>query len=136
MSARSERGFHLVELLMALAILALLIALTLPSYRAWQLRADRSDAVRQLVQASQCQEEVRAVFGAYDTRQCLPGEVNRTYRFSISPVNVNESEIYTVSAIPLIAAAQSPCGTLSIDQHGTRSVSDLDSVVRDCWGGR
>lgn len=129
-------GYHLVELLLALAIIATLLAIALPSYRDYQMRAQRAEAVRHLLGIAQCQEWQRSLKGWYDTTRCLENIDHAAYRYRLDPPNVPKTEVFTVRAEPASAATGRACGSLFLDQSGTRRVSAAGAKVSDCWGGR
>jgi type IV pilus assembly protein PilE len=133
---RYQAGYHLVELLAALVILATLLAIALPSYRGYQMRAQRAEAVRHLLTIAQCQEWQRSLQGRYDTTRCLEDIEHTTYRYHLDPPNEPETDTFTVRADPASEAIGKACGSLSLDQSGTRRVSASGAEVSDCWGGR
>jgi len=59
------RGFTLVELCIATAVVAVLAAVALPSYRGHLLQAGRVDAVSALTRLQAAQEQHRATHGLY-----------------------------------------------------------------------
>jgi len=125
-----------LELVVALAIAAVLLALALPSYHRYTLRAARAEAVRQLHAAAACQERVRAVTGYYDTSRCLPQPADGAYRFRFEPSNDAQSLAFELHADPGQARRGDDCGGLSLDQAGTRRITGREEKLPDCWGGR
>lgn len=61
----SPGGFTLVEVLVVMAMLSILAAATLPSFRSHQLRMARLDGVQALGALQQAQERHRALHGLY-----------------------------------------------------------------------
>lgn len=64
---RACAGFSLMELLIALAIAAILLAVALPSFTAAQQKGRRADAVDGLLSIQLAQERWRASHAAYST---------------------------------------------------------------------
>lgn len=131
--APTLRGFGLLELVIALLVIAVLLAFAIPSYRQYVSRAHRAEAVRNLLAAAECQERIRAESGYYDTSHCLSDLDNRHYAFRVEPADEPASLAFTVLAIP---RRPDRCGNLALDQAGTRTVGADGANVADCWGGR
>ena len=132
---RRRAAFTVIEVVIALAIVAILLALAVPGYLRYLQRADRAEAVRALLAASACQERVRATGGYYDTGQCLDGLDNDAWAFRFDPADDDATLAFTVIAEPVRTRGGDVCGRLSLDQSGTRAISG-DGAVGDCWGGR
>jgi len=128
-------AFTVLEVVIALAIVAILLTLAVPGYQRYQQRAERADAVRALLAAAACQERVRAAGGYYDTGRCLEGLGSDAWDFRFDPADDAATLAFTVIAEPLRLRAGDACGSLSLDQAGTRAISG-DGEVGDCWGGR
>lgn len=128
-------GLSLLELVVALAIVAILLAVAVPSYRGYVQRADRADAVRRLLAAVACQERIRASSGHYDTTRCGdPG--GEAYSLRFMPAGVTDTLEFMAIAEPLRPDAADRCGSLAVDQAGTRSISGSAGGLSACWGGR
>jgi len=129
------RGMTLIELVIVVAIVAILLTLAVPSYRSYTLRVHRSEAIRMLMQASMCQERVHARHGSYDTGQCHTVSEQQRYRLSYTTTNA-QGQSYVVVAAPKGGQLEDPCGTLSLDQNGAKSISAVSISVMKCWNGR
>ena len=125
----------LIELVIVVAVIGILVTSAVPSYQTYILRVHRTEAIRMLLQASMCQEKIYASRGNYDTSQCQPGSEYGRYRITYSAERT-QGRRYTASATPLGAQRTDPCGSLSLDQNGTRRVSSVEAGVAKCWGGR
>lgn len=67
-------GFTLIELMIALAVMAILVALAWPTYQASAQKGRRADAMAALAQLMQAQERWRSEHASYqDTLSSLPG---------------------------------------------------------------
>ena len=133
---RSGPGFTMLELVTALALVAVLMALAVPSYQRYLQRSERVEAVRALLAAAACQERVRAQAGYYDTSRCVEGAMTAAYGVRIEPPDDDSSLAFTLIAEPLRPRAGDPCGSLSLDQAGTRGISGDAGELAACWGGR
>jgi type IV pilus assembly protein PilE len=125
----------LIELVIVLAVMGILVAIAVPSYRSHMLRVHRSEAIRILLQASMCQERIYASNGSYDTNQCHPESEFKQYQVSYTPVDT-QSGTYLAMATPTGAQLADPCGSLSLDQSGVRNISGANISSMKCWNGR
>lgn len=128
-------GVTLVELVIVVAVMGILLATAVPSYRSYTLRVHRSEAIGMLLRASMCQERIHASRGYYDTGQCHPGSELPHYQLVYNAPDTR-SQSYIAMAVPKGAQLADPCGKLSLDQNGTRSISAVNFSVMKCWNGR
>lgn len=135
--ARSVRqGFTLLELVLALLVLAILLGYALPSYQRYLQRGQRAEAVRLLLTAAACQERIRAGTGMYDTTRCVGEAVDGPWSLRIEPPGTDRSLEFTLIAEPARVPANDRCGSLTLDQTGTRGVTGDAAEAERCWGGR
>jgi type IV pilus assembly protein PilE len=128
-------GFSLSELVIVLAVMAVLLTIAVPSYRHYAQRVERADAIRSLLAVAGCQERIRANTGFYDTTRCLDGLENAAYSFRVNPSGDTSSSRFEVIAEPSRSNGND-CGTLSLDHTGTRGISSEKKTLSACWGGR
>ena len=133
---RPRPGFTMLELVTALAIVAVLLALAVPGYQRYLQRAERAEALRALLAAAACQERVRAQGGYYDTSRCLDHGALAAYTIRIEPPDNDSALTFTLLAEPIKPRAGDPCGSLSLNQAGTRGISGDAGALAACWGGR
>jgi len=133
--AISAHGMTLIELVIVMAVMGILLALAVPSYQSHMLRVHRTEAIRILLQASMCQQRIYAGHGTYDTGQCHPGSEYQRYQVTYHPSD-SQGHTYIAMASPKGAQLADPCGSLSLDQNGARSISGADINVLKCWNGR
>jgi type IV pilus assembly protein PilE len=126
----------MLELVTALALVAILMALAVPGYQRYLQRSERAEAVRALLAAAACQERVRAQGGYYDTSRCVDGAMTAAYAVRIEPPDDHSSLAFTLIAEPLRQRAGDRCGSLSLDQAGTRGISGDAGELAACCGGR
>ncbi|WP_240324606.1 type IV pilin protein [Trinickia diaoshuihuensis] len=137
-------GFSMLEVVIALAVAAVLTAYAIPSYRAYCARGHRIDAVMALHRAAQ---HIAADASPLRTAPRLPPGLDRVpergravYRLEVS-ANGEASGGYALKAIP---EADGPmrgdaCGVFVLDALGFRSnlgAAMGGASVERCWAGR
>lgn len=131
-----SRGLTLVEVLVVVAITAILVSIAVPSYQRYLQRGHRAEAVRAMLEAAACQERVRAGSGYYDTTRCAANPGTGQYRLTIEPRDNNESLAFTILGSPVRPGHGDYCGTLTLNHAGTRGSSGDPARLADCWNGR
>jgi type IV pilus assembly protein PilE len=145
---RYAAGFTLIELMIAVVVVAILASIALPSYSAYVLRAQRSAAKTTLLDLASRQESfftdrkryattLTALGFAGDTVYALKDGTlvdsdgsDAVYKLAIASGATATS--YTLTATPIHQQLKdSRCGTLSLDSTGTRSASGSDGI--ECW---
>jgi type IV pilus assembly protein PilE len=142
--ARSSAGFTLIELVIALAIVAITTSLAASSYRGYLQRGHRAEAVQALLAAAAEQEKFHLANGRYGDRlDAFAGEdppglpvASRTpgglYVISVPTAT---AAAYQVFATATEVGGDPACNSLSIDESGRRTATDTrgaDSTAR-CW---
>ena len=111
-------GFSLLETMTVLAVVAVLAAVALPSYRSSELRAGRLDAVDALTRVQVAQEQFRGAHGLYSTefsalRGTAAASPQGRYRISLAWTG---PEAYVATATAQGPQAQDPaCATLTLE---------------------
>jgi type IV pilus assembly protein PilE len=123
----------LVELLIVLGLVGLLAQWALPLGVELTQRARRNEGRLALLQTAHWLERYAAAQGRYpDT---VPDSVwpltPQSYRLSYTATS--QGQRYTLLAIPSGAQVTDPCGTLSLDQAGTRGVRSAIWSAQTCW---
>ncbi len=143
-TARAVAGFTLTELLVALAIGAIVTGMALPGYRAMLVRAHRMEAVDALLMAATAQEKFHLAHGRYasgfhpDSNLGLPvPERSSGQRYRLSLADVSASS-YVLHASAIAGAGQDTdhyCERYWIAANGQRgavSARGNDTSTR-CW---
>jgi type IV pilus assembly protein PilE len=124
------RGFTLIELVIVVAIVAILAAIALPSYRQQVLKAHRSQAKADLLEYSQGLERYYSVNRTY-VGAALPFAVSPRdgaggspyYNLALNAV-AGPPSTYTITATPINSqTGDVRCGTLTVNQLGQKFYS-------------
>lgn len=133
-------AFTLLELMIALAIAAILAVLAVPSYRVHVARTHRIDAASALYRAAQFVEGA-----ASDGVAALPPGLDQApqfgsaiYRLRVLPAD-DANGGYSIEAAPADSGPMrdDPCGTFTLDATGQRGnksdVSGVTPASNECW---
>lgn len=120
------RGFTLIELMIAVAILAIIAAVALPLYNQYSIRTYRTEAQSDLLNCAQGMERYAAQNFDYDGADvafaagtiCAPRSDDQG-RYNIA-VNVADANTFTLTATP-VGGAVAGDGFMTYDQAGVRA---------------
>ncbi|UTH74334.1 type IV pilin protein [Chromobacterium sp. IIBBL 290-4] len=140
---RISEGFSLMELVIAVAVLAILIGIALPSYQSFILQSNRASAKTALQDLATRQENYYALQNTYASQLAtlgyasgtiyVPGNGNNLYALAISS---STASAYTLTATPQGNQAQDSCQTYQLDNLGNQSninASGTALSVSGCW---
>jgi type IV pilus assembly protein PilE len=131
----SPLGFSLLELVVVVAVMGILLAIAVPTYREYAQRAHRADAIRAMLAVAGCQEKIRMNNGFYDTSRCVDHNAIDNYRLRLEPAANPAASGFTVFAVPLENRGNT-CGTLTLDHTGSRGIGEESGSLTSCWSGR
>lgn len=132
---RSNTGFTLVELMIVVAIIAILGAIAYPSYIEHVRKTRRAAAAGCMMEANQFMERYYTTNLTY-SGATLPalGCMNEVSQFYTVGLNgTPAATTFSLQAVPTTAQNDAKCGTLSIDQKGTKSISGSESSAARCF---
>ncbi len=137
-----QRGFTLIELMIVVAILALLVTIAVPSYNQYTADVRREDGRETLLKAVQLLERCYTAHGSYTDANCnvsFPRDSeDGFYRIPEASNNAAMSlaaNSYTLVAEPQGGHADDACGELTLANTGAKGLNGADSgmTVDDCW---
>ena len=127
---RRHRGWTLIELMMVLAIVAILLAIAYPAYTEQVRKSKRADAINGLMAGAQvlerCFTRQNTYVGCPDVTG-LTADGHYAIAFAAGPA----ATTYTLSATPQGDQANDACGTYTLDHLGNKTPTPDGNR---CWG--
>jgi len=134
----ATRGMTLIELLAVIIILGILTTIAVPSYRAYLIRSQRTEARTSLLQVQAAQEKFYLQNNAYTNNMTALGvpATSDTGLYTIAvPTLGAAGQSYTATATPVTGgsqAADTKCTQLSVTDTGVRGATGSGGVAQ-CW---
>lgn len=134
---RVQRGFTLIELMITVAIVAILASVAYGSYQSSVIKTRRSKAAACLVEQAQWMERYYTTKFTYAGATNPPpsscsNDASVPYAFTI--VGTPNATSFSLKATPTGAqlSKDTKCGALTLDQTGTKGENGTGTVA-DCW---
>jgi type IV pilus assembly protein PilE len=133
-----QRGLTLIELMVAMAVAAIVMSVAFPSYLEQARKGRRADAQAVLMEATQFMERFATENMRYDqtragvavslpaTLRKAPKDGSSTY-YDISIEAVTQDS-FTLRAVPATGNTSDACGTMTLTHTGVKT-----AARSDCW---
>ena len=130
------RGFTLIELMIVVAVVAILSAIAVPRYTEFVQRGRRADARSALQQAALWMERAQTATGSYPLTAAFPPSLSTvpTNAYTITLTSIGGMS-YTLRASPTGAQAADGCGSFTLTGTGARNVVGNTGTwdAAQCW---
>ncbi len=131
-----QQGFTLIELMITVAIVAILAAIAYPSYTTQVQKTRRADAQAALSHAALAMEACRADRATY-TGCALPRAASEDGHYELTAAITGGGRSYTLTATPAAGSPQTndaACTSLTLDSRSVRGHTGSASSAEVCWG--
>lgn len=132
----SNRGFTLLELMVAVAIVSIIAAIAVPSYSQYTTRVKRGEGKATLMDIAQKLERYKVDNNGTYTKAplstWLPGGLTENGHYKLTLTE--NGTTYTLTATPQgnQAAKDAGCGNLTYTETGVKGISGTQSKDK-CW---
>lgn len=129
-ASRKQHGFTIIELMVTMAIIAILVAVALPAYNGATRKAARSEAKAVLMNMVAKQQQMLLDTRSYaDTlaklKITVPPSVSSRYDFTVT-LGTAVVPGFTATATPKGDQTQDTCPALTINEQGVK-------LPANCW---
>jgi type IV pilus assembly protein PilE len=150
--SKIQQGVTLIELMVTVAIVGILAGIAIPSYQESVRKSRRADVKGVLLGLTNAMERrfteansfCDAAAGGTAVTACgtatgdtgTPSIITistETASFYTVTISAASASSYTLSAAPIGAQASDKCGTLSIDNTGSKTVASATLDASTCW---
>lgn len=131
---RGQIGFTLIELMIALAVAAILVVIAIPQYQSYIRRTACENAKSVLVSAANQMERFRAQNNTYSGASLAPYTVSPldgSAKNTDIAISASSATSYTLTATPRTGGPLASKGTLTISSTGVRSGT---GTLANMWG--
>lgn len=123
-----SRGFTLIELMIAVAVIAILAAIAIPAYQQHLDKTRRADAVTGLTSTAQALERCYTRTNTYQDCVANPETPDGYYELSFETLTASS---YELKATPAGIQTRDDCTEFTLDHRGNRTAKPADA---GCWG--
>ena|SRR3989338_8337717 len=129
------KGFHLIEILIVLAIVGILAAFSIPLYSQYRMQERRQEAAQILSQLAIAMEKYQVEQNTYQdaTLNLLHfKELIADHRYQLIIQSATENDYFLVAKPLETQAENDPCGALTLNSRGEKGITGTEKI-EDCW---
>lgn len=142
-SRKCIKGFTLIELIIAVAIVGVLAAVAMPVYQSQIRKSRRTDAKTALLDLASRQERYMTTNNVYTNVPAnlgysgsfpvaVPSSTSYNYGLSVTAIG-STTTTYTATAIPNGDQVNDSCGTYTINELGVQGNTGATIPTDQCW---
>lgn len=124
----TNKGFTLIELMITIAILAIIMGIAIPAYNNQVERTRRADAIAGLMQAAQ---QLERCFTRNNSYADCPFETESPDGFYTIARQGNAANSFNLTATGQGAQSEDDCSPFGLDNLGNKTAG---SETDRCWG--
>jgi len=134
-SNRPARGFTLIEVMITVAVIAILAAIALPAYKEQIRKSRRSAAQGVLMQVASREQQLfldsrqyvlaanTAALASSNIKVTVQSNLTSAYGFVVTTAVVGGVPTFTVTATPTGNQATDRCGTMTVDESNVKTAA-------------
>lgn len=127
MKSRRQSGFTLIELMVTVAIIAILAAIAMPAYQEYVRRGNRAAAESEMMDIANREQQFLLANRAYTDKATivasgylLPTNVGNKYNWDAQP-GAGTPPTFTITFTPIAGTVQASDGTLVLTSEGVKT---------------
>jgi type IV pilus assembly protein PilE len=131
---KTSRGFSLIELLVVVAVIAIIVGIGYPSYLSYTQKARRADGIAALNHAAMVMESCRSDLATYEGCEAKVAAQSEKGYYTLAPSDITASSYKLTATAVNVQAKDSKCTKLTLTAQGTKGYTGTAPDVSTCWG--
>jgi type IV pilus assembly protein PilE len=133
---KKQQGFTLIEIMIVVAIIAIITAIAVPSYKDSVRKSNRSDAMSAMLDTQQRLERCFSTYGSYTNANCMAAvalPITSTKAHYRVNATTRTASTYVLQATPISTeqVKDLKCTTFTLDNTGKKTATGTTAAT--CW---